>query len=156
MLLKNDNNLLPVQSTSDADPATFVAGTAVSSIAIIGPIGDGNMSTEALLGSYSQAPLDPTQVPSIFAAFSNSFKGKVTYTEGASITSADTSGIPAAVAAAQAAGLAVVVVGDSNGSCGEWGDRADLDLAGGQLVRCALASRQNWWCAMIILRISRL
>jgi hypothetical protein len=28
----------------------------------------------------------------------------------------------------------VVVVGDSNGSCGEWGDRADLDLSGGQLA----------------------
>jgi beta-glucosidase len=41
--------------------------------------------------------------------------------------------IPAAVAAAAAADVAVVVVGDSLASCGEWIDRDDLDLPGGQM-----------------------
>lgn len=58
----------------------------------------------------------------------------MTYTKGASIETAETDGIPAAVAAAESAGLAVVVVGDSMKTCGEWGDRAELDLTGGQLA----------------------
>jgi hypothetical protein len=42
--------------------------------------------------------------------------------------------IPAAVAAAAAADFAVVAVGDSLASCGEWSDRDSLDLPGGQLA----------------------
>ena len=61
------------------------------------------------------------------------FKGDVTYTKGASIETDELDGIPAAVAAAEAADVAGVVVGDSQKTCGEWGDRDNLDLTGGQL-----------------------
>jgi len=55
---------------------------------------------------------------------------QVTYTMGSQIDNDDASDIPNAVAAAKAADVAVIVVGDSGASCGEWGDRDDLDLAG--------------------------
>ena len=79
-------------------------------------------------------PLDPNQVPSVFASLKAAFKGSVTYTKGASIETDETDGIQDAVAAADAADVAVVVVGDSQKTCGEWGDRADLDLTGGQMA----------------------
>ena len=45
----------------------------------------------------------------------------------------DSSMIDEAVKAAKAADVAVAVVGDSAGSCGESFDRSTLDLPGGQL-----------------------
>jgi len=138
VLLKNDGNLLPVgapgQAATKYSAPDVAQRTVVKSIAVIGPIGDGDDSTPSLLGSYTQPPLDPNQTPSVFASLQSAFKGTVTYTKGASIETAETDGIPAAVAAAESAGLAVVVVGDSMKTCGEWGDRAELDLTGGQLA----------------------
>lgn len=134
VLLKNDKQLLPVVDTAKYSSSGGPFKEAVKSIAVIGPIGDGPDSTSALLGSYTQVPLDPNQVPSVFASLKAAFKGSVTYTKGASIETDETDGIQDAVAAADAADVAVVVVGDSQKTCGEWGDRADLDLTGGQMA----------------------
>lgn len=57
----------------------------------------------------------------------------VTFARGCDTVGADTSGIEEAVAAARAADVAVVVVGDSLPLIGEGRDRASLDLTGAQL-----------------------
>jgi beta-glucosidase len=49
------------------------------------------------------------------------------------VNTGDAAGVTKAAAAAKAAGFAVVVVGDTEGSCGESEDRMELDLLGNQL-----------------------
>ena len=49
------------------------------------------------------------------------------------VANTSTAAIPAAVAAAQSADVVVAVLGDSQSTCGEMVDRADLDLPGAQL-----------------------
>jgi beta-glucosidase len=62
---------------------------------------------------------------------------KVEYDAVCSATGAavcNASAIAAAKVTAQAADVAIFVLGDGHGECGEWGDRDSLDLAGGQLL----------------------
>ena len=60
--------------------------------------------------------------------------------------------IPAAVAAAAAADVAIVAVGDSLASCGEWADRDSLDLPGGQLA--LLAALANTSTPLVVVLIN--
>lgn len=55
---------------------------------------------------------------------------KVTVAAGATIDGSRSDLLPAALAAAAAADVAVVVLGDDLHSCGEWEDRDSLDLPG--------------------------
>lgn len=147
VLLINEGQTLPLSSSG------------IKSVAVIGPNGgcsgqpgtgtgpatDGCQARTNVLGSYTQVSAF-VNVSTVHEALTQSAWASaggvsVTYSQGAEIDSDDMSQIPAAVAAAQAADVAVVVVGDSLSSCGEWGDRDNLDLPGSQMqLLDALAS----------------
>lgn len=114
-------------------------------VALIGPqvacFGGGEVATASCdarinwLGSYILwAPGVP--VPLLPEALNTTFPGvPFTTAQGCSIDGDPRLDlIPAAVAAAAAADVAIVAVGDSMASCGEWADRDSLDLPGGQLA----------------------
>ena len=128
ILLANDGTL----------PLAVGAGT---SIAAIGPNAD---RFAAMFGCYSFANhvlvhrpgvelgLD---VPTLADALNSEFPGRVTVARGCDVDSADESGLAEAVAAAAAADIAILAVGDhaglfGGGTVGEGCDRDDLELPG--------------------------
>jgi len=132
VLLTNDG-ILPL------DP---VVGPA--RIAVLGPNAD---SPEALMGCYSFAnhvlahhPEVPLgfDLPSVLHALRGEFpRSEIGFEPGCDVEGDDRSGIPAAVAAAQAADVAIVVVGDraglfGRGTVGEGNDVESLELPGVQ------------------------
>jgi beta-glucosidase-like glycosyl hydrolase len=139
VLLRNDG-ILPL-----AEPAR---------VAVIGPNAD---RSAAMMGCYSFAnhvlahhpdvPLG-IEVPSLAEALRAELAGsEVTFVEGCRVEDADTAGIAAAVAAAQGADVAIVVVGDQaglfgRGTVGEGNDTDSLDLPGVQreLVEAVVAT----------------
>ena len=121
-------------------------------VAVVGPNAD---RAEALFGCYSftnhvlanfpgvELGID---VPTVLDAVRSQWAG-ATYARGCGVTDPDRSGFEEAVAAASAADVAVVVVGDQaglfgRGTCGEGCDTDDLDLPGVQrpLVEAVLAT----------------
>lgn len=116
-------------------------------VALVGPVADDPM---AMLGCYA-FPLHVgphpelglgLEIPSLRETLPHA-----TYVPGCAITGTDTSGIPAAVAAAADADVCVVAVGDraglfGRGTSGEGCDATDLRLPGVQseLVRAVLAT----------------
>lgn len=158
VLLKNDNNLLPLRKE-------------LSSLAIIGPNAD---DIRNLLGDYSYAShiqllvdfkgqgLSDTPLPadmsdanifvpmqSVLAAIGDkvSEDTQLHYAQGCTVLGETTDGFAAAVAAAQQAAVAIVVVGDKSGltkdcSTGEFRDRSTLTLPGVQeeLVKAVVAT----------------
>ncbi len=126
--------------------------TGGSRIAVIGPNAD---RTGALFGCYSfinhVLPQHPgteagIAVPTVLDALRGEF-GDVTFSPGCAVDDADRSGFAAAVAAAGAADVAVLVMGDQaglfgRGTVGEGCDRDDLELPGVQreLVEAVLAT----------------
>jgi beta-glucosidase len=139
VLLRNDG-ILPL-----AEPAT---------VAVIGPNAD---RPAAMMGCYSFANhvlahhpdvLLGIEVPSLVEALRAELAGsEVTFVEGCAVQGDDTTGIPAAVAAAVAADVAIVVVGDQaglfgRGTVGEGNDTDSLDLPGVQreLVEAVVAT----------------
>lgn len=120
VLLKNDNNLLPLKKD-------------LKSVAVIGPNADDVMNQ---LGDYSpQKVLQhvTTVVEGIKAVVSP--QTKVTQVRGCEITGSDKSGFAEAVQAAKGADAAIVVVGESQHGVhtdGEGHDVASLDLSGVQ------------------------
>lgn len=141
VLLSNDG-LLPL------------ADRAPQRLAVIGPNAD---RPEAMLGCYSfvnhvlahhpGVPLG-VEIPSVAEALRAELgEVEVTTTPGCDVDGDDTSGIPAAVAAAEAADVAVVVVGDQaglfgRGTVGEGNDVESLELPGAQrqLVEAVVAT----------------
>ena len=127
VLLKNDTSLLPLKKT-------------VRSIAIIGPNADDTMN---LLGDYS-----PHKVLQHVVTIAEGIRAKVgpgtkiVNVKGCGFLTDDTSGFSAAIRAAKDAEVAVVVVGENEGSYegkeeehatdGEGHDVASLDLTGVQ------------------------
>lgn len=133
VLLENKNKTLPLKKTTN--------------IAVIGPMA--NMTN---LGDYVvyRSQYNPTNVTPL-QGIQNATSGKVTYAQGCERWSNDQSGFPAAVAAAQAADVAVVVVGTwsrdqnelwqgLNATTGEHVDVASLNLVGamGPLVQAII------------------
>ncbi|KAL9091062.1 MAG: hypothetical protein Q9165_004989 [Trypethelium subeluteriae] len=123
VLLKNDHSILPISKGKK--------------VAVIGPMADGFMNYGDYVVYRSQysgvTPLDGIQT-----AIGN---GSVTYAQGCERWSLDQSGFPAAVSAAEAADVAVVVVGTwsrdqmelwegLNATTGEHVDVNSLDLVG--------------------------
>ncbi|ACQ81569.1 glycoside hydrolase family 3 domain protein [Beutenbergia cavernae DSM 12333] len=119
-------------------------------IAVVGPLADDPLG---MLGCYSfpvhvgvrhpELPMG-IEVPSVLGALRERADG-VTYAPGCDVTSRDTSGFDAAVAAARDAEVCVVAVGDraglfGRGTSGEGCDASDLRLPGVQadLVRAVL------------------
>ncbi|GAB3175226.1 glycoside hydrolase family 3 N-terminal domain-containing protein [Myceligenerans halotolerans] len=134
VLLANDG-VLPLIGADGATPGR---------VAVIGPNAD---RPEALMGCYSFAnhvlahheQVDiGFEIPSVLEALRGEFPGaELTYTAGSDVEGADTSGFADAVAAAEAADVAVVVVGDQaglfgRGTVGEGNDSESLELPGVQ------------------------
>lgn len=129
VLLQNDG-LLPLDRNQ------------VKSIAVIGPNADDDLSQlgDWSLGSWQhprEAGKHPrekttTVLDGIRALAPNGME--VRYERGCSIVDDDRSGIPAAVAAAQAADAVVAVVGDHLNFIGETLSTATLELLGGQIA----------------------
>lgn len=122
------------------DGALPLAGP--SRIAVLGPNAD---APEALMGCYSFAnhvlahhPEVPLgfELPSVLEAVRGEFAdAEVVHQRGCDVEGDDRSGIPAAVAAASTADVAVVVVGDraglfGRGTVGEGNDVESLELPG--------------------------
>jgi beta-glucosidase len=141
VLLRNEGGLLPL------DPA--------ASVSVIGPNGE---SAAAVLGNYSfenhvashfeDAPPGPAvvSVADGLRAVAGPAGGPVVAERGCDVLGDDTSGFASAVAAATAAQVAVVVVGDQaghfgSGTSGEGTDTDDLALPGvQQLVEAVVAT----------------
>ncbi|XTZ15671.1 glycoside hydrolase family 3 N-terminal domain-containing protein [Micromonospora echinospora] len=138
VLLRNDGGLLPLA------PGRRVA--------LVGPVADDPL---ALLGCYS-FPLHVgvrhpghdvgVDIPSLRDALAG-LHPRLGHVPGCAVTGEDTSGLPAAVAAAADADVCVLAVGDragmfGRGTSGEGCDAADLRLPGvqGDLVRAVLAT----------------
>ncbi|TWO34526.1 glycosyl hydrolase [Seonamhaeicola sediminis] len=122
IMLKNDNNLLPLDESK------------IKSLAVIGPNAHEERpkkKTYALLGGYSG-------LPPYYVSVLDGLKKKVgesvqiNYAKGCDIDSFSKDGFPAAIAAAKQSDAVVLVVGSSHKTCGEGGDRSDLDLYGVQ------------------------
>ncbi|HEV2400037.1 MAG TPA: glycoside hydrolase family 3 C-terminal domain-containing protein [Candidatus Sulfotelmatobacter sp.] len=127
VLLKNENNLLPLKKD-------------LGSIAVIGPNADNALN---LLGDYSPQVVTQhvsTILDGIKAEVSP--KTRVAYAKGCAVNDQDKSGLQAAVAAAKNADIAIVVVGEQARregaedqpppTDGEGYDVASLDLTGVQ------------------------
>jgi beta-glucosidase-like glycosyl hydrolase len=148
VLLDNSTGLLPL--------------TRPTSIAVIGPVAD---EPRCLFGCYSfpnhVLPHHPdlslgVQASSVLDAVRREFPDAVVHHEtGCAITGDDRSGIAAAVAAARAAELTILVVGDrsgmfGHGTSGEGCDVATLGLPGVQdeLAEAVLAAAQQ--CVLLV------
>ncbi len=122
ILLKNEGNILPLDKNK------------IKSIAVIGPNAHENKpakGTYTLLGGYSGVP--PYYV-SVLDGIKQKVgdKVKINYAQGVSLLGTSKAGIPKAVAAAKKSDAVILVVGGSKRTCGEGGDRSDLDLYGVQ------------------------
>jgi beta-glucosidase len=133
VLLENKNNTLPLSKSAN--------------VAVIGPMANfTNLGDYVVKGSSDHpANVNPLQ------GIQHASKGKVTYAKGCERWSTDESGIPEAVAAAEAADIAVVLVGTwsrdqfelwqgVNATTGEHVDVASLNLVGamGPLVQAII------------------
>jgi beta-glucosidase len=129
VLLQNDG-LLPL------DPARL------KSIAVLGPNADDDLQQlgDWSLGASQHPPQAGKQPRQRTVTVLDGLRAlappgcAIHYERGCSIIDDDLSGIPAAVAAAQAADLAVVVVGDHLRFIGETQSTATLELQGGQVA----------------------
>ena len=146
----------PLAAGSPSGPHTPLLpldlGGAVTRVAVVGPNGGcagggaGCPAGSAYRGGYCNAG-GPTVT--LYDALSALPGVAATFTPGANITdAADTSGIPAALAAAAAAQVVVAVVGDTaagfgKGTCAEGIDADTLDLPGSQLALLAALAAQG-------------
>lgn len=122
VLLKNDANLLPLDMSK------------IKSLAVIGPNAHEKQparGTYTLLGGYSGLPPFYTSVLEGIQQKVGD-KVKINYAKGCNLLSKSTKDIPKAVAAAKKSDAVVLVIGGSKRTCGEGGDRSDLDLYGVQ------------------------
>jgi beta-glucosidase len=127
VLLKNDKNVLPLKKD-------------LKSVAVIGPDA---VDGKGQIGDYS-----PSVVPQHITTVLDGIKAavspqtKVTQVKGCDVLGTDKSGFADAVAAAKGADVAIVVVGERNGTDGESHDVASLDLSGVQedLVQAVFAT----------------
>ena len=122
ILLKNDNNLLPLDINN------------IKSLAVIGPNAHEEQpakGTYSLLGGYSGLPPFYT---SVLEGLTSKTEGKVkiNYAKGCDLLSNSKEGFSDAIAAAKKSDAVVLVVGGSRKTGGEGADRSNLDLYGVQ------------------------
>ena len=134
LVLNRDNSAVPL-----AKP------TAGLSIALLGPTASSecNCSEAALslIGSYSLPGAHVVTLDEALATepgvSSVDWEPGMASAAGPAGTGGDAVALAAAVALANRTDVAILILGDiqgpTNGGCGEWGDRDDLDLQGGQL-----------------------
>ncbi|PWD51301.1 glycosyl hydrolase [Serinibacter arcticus] len=139
VLLANDGGALPLA------PA--------ARLAVLGPLADdpfgmlGCYSFPAHVGVHHPDHATGIEIPSVLAELRTHHAGEVTFARGCDVKAPGREGFEEAVAAARAADVAVVVVGDQaglfgRGTSGEGCDAADLRLPGEQqaLVEAVLES----------------
>ncbi len=143
VLLKNNNNLLPLKET-------------VKSIAIIGPFGD---DKDAPLGNW-RGQADPNSAVSLLEGVKNAVgpNTTVTYTKGViattgdrsfvfelTVNKTDKSGIPAAVAAAKNAEVVLLAIGEDCYQTGEARSQVSISLSAPQqaLLEAVQAVNKN-------------
>ncbi|MCB9134050.1 MAG: beta-glucosidase BglX [Anaerolineales bacterium] len=134
VLLKNENHLLPLA------PQTRIA--------VIGPLADNRAD---LLGCWALVS-HPEDVETVLKGLRvYQTEDAMTYTLGCPIKEDDASGIPAAVAAAQAADVVVLVLGESADMSGEGHSRVHLGLPGCQqeLVDAVAATGKPMVCVLM-------
>jgi beta-glucosidase len=130
LVLLQNNGLLPL------DPAN------VRSIAVIGPnadddlqqLGDWTLGASQHLPEAGKQPREKTTTVLDGIRALAPAGATVRYERGCSIIDDDRSGIPAAVAAAQASDVIIAVVGDHLNFIGETRSTATLELQGGQIA----------------------
>ncbi|NEB76799.1 glycosyl hydrolase [Streptomyces sp. SID14478] len=126
VLLKNEGNVLPLKK-------------AVGSLAVVGPFGD----SADLLGTWV-VPASAEKFPAVKvldAVREAAPDAKVTYAQGVDAEGKDVGGIDEAVAAAKAADVTVVVVGEPTAMSGEASARSDISLPGDQEKLIAAIAR---------------
>ncbi|HEU4959465.1 MAG TPA: glycoside hydrolase family 3 N-terminal domain-containing protein [Sphingomonas sp.] len=100
-------------------------------IAVIGPMATVQRDLEGEMPAAGR----PDSVVSLLAGIEQAAgKGHVTYARGVAVKGDDTSGIAAAVAAAKAADVVVLTLGESVDMIGEGNSRASIELPGEQLA----------------------
>lgn len=134
VLLKNEKNLLPLSRE-------------IKSIAVIGPNAHHELN---LLGDYFKKPVTQDVVTILEGIKSKvSEDAKISYVKGCNVVGSDLNEISKAAAAAKAADIAIVAVGENEryapegmGTNGEGCDISDLDLTGRQeeLVQAVYAT----------------
>ncbi|MFD8863782.1 glycoside hydrolase family 3 N-terminal domain-containing protein [Streptomyces sp. NPDC059590] len=115
VLLKNDNNVLPLDAQ------------ALRSLAVVGPFADSG----DLLGTWT-LPGAPAAVPVLAGLRAALPDTDIRHAVGVPSDGFDTGGIPEAVAAAEAADAVVLVVGEPPAISGEAAVRSELGLPGAQ------------------------
>jgi beta-glucosidase len=127
VLLKNDKNVLPLKKD-------------LKSVAVIGPDA---VDGKGQIGDYSPS-VGPQHITTVLDGIKAAVspQTKVTQVKGCDVLGTDKSGFADAVAAAKGADVAIVVVGERNGTDGESHDVASLDLSGVQedLVQAVFAT----------------
>lgn len=117
-MLKNREQLLPLDFEL------------MHRLALVGPMADDPVN---LCGSYYNPGARVTTLQTALGHELGKLGVEMTVSRGCNVDDANTSMIPAAVRAAEAADVIVAVLGDTTTSCGEMHDRSSLDLAGAQL-----------------------
>jgi beta-glucosidase len=135
VLLKNTGRLLP-------------ADLRVRSIAVVGPLGD---DAAVMHGAWAGPGAWRFPAVSMLAGLRAAAPAAtVTFTPGCQITGTDTSGFPAAVAAAGVADLVVAVVGEPTDLSGEAASRSDIGLPGAQAQLLAALPRTGRTLAVVL------
>lgn len=117
--------IVMLQNTHSALPMPDLAKRKV---ALFGPIAKDESS---MIGSYSLAGAEVITVDKALDKAGVQYQ----YMEGCHGSGPPGSGcnLATAISLAEASDMSLLVLGDGQGQCGEWGDRDSLDLAGGQL-----------------------
>lgn len=122
-------------------------------VAVVGPLADdpyamlGCYSFPAHVGVHHPGSGMGIEIPTVLGALRRAHAGEITYAAGCDVKAAGQDGFAEAVAAARAADVSLVVVGDQaglfgRGTSGEGCDAADLRLPGEQhaLIQAVLAA----------------
>ena len=135
VLLQNKDQALPM-ALSGKKVALFGPFAHKSNRTADPKHGGGSSAEVALVGSYV---LSGAPVVTIDEALTEAGVASLQYIAGAQANGpagspADPETLPDVLALAKASDVAIVVLGDDHGMCGEWQDRDDLDVGGGQLA----------------------
>jgi beta-glucosidase len=126
VLLKNENNLLPLRKD-------------LKSVAVIGPMADAPVEQ---LGDYRPRHIRRAVITPLAGVKAKLPGAKVTYVKGVEVLNPKFDQISQAVQAAKAADVALLFVGEPDGCVGEKNDSATLELLGRQneLIRAVQAT----------------
>ena len=113
VLLKNDNNLLPLKKD-------------IGKIALIGPLANNNSD---VMGTWAGAG-NPDNVVPIFQGLKNllSERTEINFIQGCNFNDTDTSGFNEAIETANNSDVVIMVVGESRDMSGEAASKTDLNI----------------------------